>query len=319
MMAARSYPTTFDSTTITAPLGVQRYPALAALAPVRPPAGGGAAEDDAEPPRRARARTRPTRLHVAPDVVALALFAVLVGADLAVPLSAGAMLYLIPIAVLGWRRGRVAAITLAVIALIPGVVGGVDLAMLAARAVVQLTVGITAAQGRYAVRAMIERDELTDLYNRRGLTRIAAAEIVRARRTRRPLSVAFLDLDDFKRINDRHGHAAGDRALAALGRALGNGRRRDAAARFGGDEFVLIMPDRDRVEARHALERLASLARAELQRAGFDVGFTAGLVTFARPPADVDALLRPADDLLTHGKAHRKGAVWSMDAHATAG
>jgi diguanylate cyclase (GGDEF)-like protein len=110
---------------------------------------------------------------------------------------------------------------------------------------------------------MANRDYLTGAWNRRALFRSADREMLRERRTGRRLSVLVLDVDHFKRINDSHGHAQGDRVLIDLVRQAGAMVRGfDCFARLGGEEFALLLPETDAAAALHAAERL----RAALQR-----------------------------------------------------
>ncbi|WP_020653378.1 diguanylate cyclase [Massilia niastensis] len=105
-------------------------------------------------------------------------------------------------------------------------------------------------------RRMLERlaniDGLTELANRRRFDEMYALEWQRARRTGRPLSLALLDIDAFKQYNDRYGHPAGDRALRSVARVAGAAMRRpaDLAARYGGEELVLLMPETEAHDAR---------------------------------------------------------------------
>ncbi|HYM70530.1 MAG TPA: sensor domain-containing diguanylate cyclase [bacterium] len=100
-------------------------------------------------------------------------------------------------------------------------------------------------------------DSLTGLPNRRTLLERLAGEIGRCHRTARPCSIALLDLDGFKTINDTFGHTAGDAALASFGRALHDSiRQSDLAARYGGDEFVLLMPETSAEQAEVLVTRL---------------------------------------------------------------
>jgi diguanylate cyclase (GGDEF)-like protein len=142
-----------------------------------------------------------------------------------------------------------------------------------------------ARRGYHELAFQAERDLLTGLANRRGLENAARRELGSARRGRRPLSVAFLDLDDFKHVNDELGHAEGDRLLATIGAVLGRGRRSDVVARLGGDELVVLMPDTDDMAARAAIERLRHSAAAAIVRAGFHVTFTTGLARSRACPA----------------------------------
>lgn len=107
------------------------------------------------------------------------------------------------------------------------------------------------------------RDPLTDLFNRRHWEHILELEVERCRRHRRPLSVLMLDIDHFKSINDRHGHASGDRVLAAVAAVLREGvRAQDSVARVGGEEFTVLLPETGYEEALTIAERLRRQVRS---------------------------------------------------------
>jgi diguanylate cyclase (GGDEF)-like protein len=115
------------------------------------------------------------------------------------------------------------------------------------------------------VLALSLTDALTDVHNRRSILDLLEAEVARARRQGAPLSVALLDLDFFKQINDRYGHPAGDRVLHDAAQVLrATVRQTDAVGRFGGEEFLLLLPDTDAVDAavvlEHCRRELAALA-----------------------------------------------------------
>ncbi|MDX1558547.1 MAG: sensor domain-containing diguanylate cyclase [Marinobacter sp.] len=104
---------------------------------------------------------------------------------------------------------------------------------------------------------MATRDPLTGLFNRREMSRVLEEELERARRYQRPMAVLWVDFDHFKDVNDTFGHAAGDSVLRSVSRLLlGSVRSVDAIGRFGGEEFVIVLPEMDLEEAQDTAERL---------------------------------------------------------------
>ncbi|BDG09334.1 GGDEF domain-containing protein [Anaeromyxobacter paludicola] len=153
-------------------------------------------------------------------------------------------------------------------------------------------------------------DPLTDIPNRRGFLEAAQLEVERARRHRRPLTVAYVDVDDFKGVNDRLGHAGGDLLLATVAAALrGSTRAVDGVARLGGDEFGLLLPETDGPTAEALLARVRATLAAAAREQGFEVTFSAGAVCFVEPPGSVDELLRRADDLMYECKRQGKNRI----------
>ena len=113
-------------------------------------------------------------------------------------------------------------------------------------------------------RKLADRDPLTGFYNHRFLHERMGEEVVRSQRGRRPLSVLMLDLDDFKLVNDTFGHLFGDRVLTWAAEVIRSTlRASDIAARYGGDEFALILPETDADEARRAAERILEAFREQ--------------------------------------------------------
>ena len=169
-----------------------------------------------------------------------------------------------------------------------------------------------AVEGRERFRGLSERDELTGLLNRRAFEAALRSEIQRSQRTGTALGCLYVDLDDFKRFNDRYGHAAGDEVLKGLGRVLGRvGRSTDVVCRVGGDEFALLAPG----AGEDAVASLAERVRLELEKEPFDID---GLdqqptVTVGAASALDDegqrGLVAAADASLLSGKARRKQAL----------
>src|SRR5277367_6420827 len=120
----------------------------------------------------------------------------------------------------------------------------------------------TASERALEVEEETRRDPLTGVYNRGYLEQFIAREFDNSSRHKWPLSVAFVDLDNFKNINDSFGHQAGDRILQATARILrGNTRETDLIARYGGEEFVVVLPATDAETARTICERIVTAFR----------------------------------------------------------
>jgi diguanylate cyclase (GGDEF)-like protein len=150
------------------------------------------------------------------------------------------------------------------------------------------------------LRQLAATDPLTGLANRATFRASAEREIALALRGERPFTLALLDLDDFKTVNDTRGHAAGDALLAELTAAWrGRLRRGDLLARLGGDEFVLVMPRTARDDAVRVLDRLRDAYPAE---------WSAGVVSRDDDTA-LDALLKRADNELYEEKRRRKNVA----------
>jgi two-component system cell cycle response regulator len=146
-------------------------------------------------------------------------------------------------------------------------------------------------------------DSLTGLLNRRGFEELFEVELERARRGGRPLSVIVGDLDGFKAINDRYGHAAGDHALEKLSRILQAVKRRvDTAARIGGEEFAVIAPDSDHHAAYILAERMRREVRETFTSDPFELTISLGVATFPRHGTTAEALIAGGDEALYAAK-----------------
>ncbi|MFG6414302.1 diguanylate cyclase [Roseateles sp. DC23W] len=153
--------------------------------------------------------------------------------------------------------------------------------------------------------ASAERDPLTGLGNRRHLERRCAELLPAAQRELRPLALAQLDIDHFKSINDRFGHATGDRVLTLLAQLLQDGMRAsDVVVRQGGEEFVIVLPDTDLSAATDVCERLrervATHPWSQLGGPDWQVTVSIGLAT--APPYELAPLLETADAALYRAK-----------------
>jgi diguanylate cyclase (GGDEF)-like protein len=139
-----------------------------------------------------------------------------------------------------------------------------------------------------------------------------AVEIERSRRTGRPFTLAYLDLDRFKVVNDTLGHGAGDQLLRTIaGGVCGELRRIDLCARVGGDEFAVLMPETDEQSATLALDRVMRAVEVVSDVPGVTghLGVTIGAAVFEEPPAGVDEAIHAADGLMYEGKRQGRGRV----------
>jgi diguanylate cyclase (GGDEF)-like protein len=150
-------------------------------------------------------------------------------------------------------------------------------------------------------------DQATGAANRRWFFEKAEDEVRRALRYQRPISIAYIDIDDFKAVNDRLGHLAGDNLQNLVSYTMRNhGRATDRVARLGGDECVLLMPETGYTPAEATLTRVVeslALVTGQYDRV---LTFSVGAVTFASPPRTVDELLSKADRVMYDVKAGGK-------------
>jgi diguanylate cyclase (GGDEF)-like protein len=235
------------------------------------------------------------------------------------------LLYLAPIGLATWFVGLRTGLALSaigtVIALAAGMgqAGGAPLtaAVLGWNGAMQLGTSIALVLVLNALRARLAGEEvlartdgLTHIANRRAFIEAAQHELERARRNRRTLTVVYIDIDDFKDVNDQLGHTEGDALLVVAARTLRDGTRAiDAVARLGGDEFGLVLPETDEAMAASLLARVqASLAEA-MVRHGWKVRFSTGAAVFETPAASVDEMMARADELMYAAKREEKGSV----------
>ena len=159
-------------------------------------------------------------------------------------------------------------------------------------------------------------DPLTGLLNRRGLHQAIETELARHHRTGRPFSVVLADLDFFKRVNDAQGHQGGDEALITVAAIMQeHGRSIDVVARFGGEEFAIVLPDADEHEALSAAERLRHRIADRFAQEPVPLTASFGVASFPGHGATADALLRNADGALYAAKAlgRARCVLWSPD------
>jgi diguanylate cyclase (GGDEF)-like protein len=134
--------------------------------------------------------------------------------------------------------------------------------------------------------------------------------MIRARRAKQPLTIAYLDLDNFKKVNDTAGHHEGDRVLIATASALAqNIRATDFVARMGGDEFAILFPDTSPEVARTVINKLDNRLKLLARESHWPVGFSIGMTTFLTPPPSIDHMIKKADTLMYKVKTQTKQKI----------
>lgn len=166
---------------------------------------------------------------------------------------------------------------------------------------------------REEINTLAVTDELTRVYNRRQFMRLAELELERSKRNRRAISVIIFDIDDFKNINDRHGHLCGDVVLQELSQACQKILRPyDAFARFGGEEFILLLPETDEANALQVANRLCQFVSAHVvdyKGTPIRVTISIGVTTSDVIRDTLDDLLRRADQALYRAKGSGKNRL----------
>lgn len=233
-------------------------------------------------------------------------------------------LYFVPIAVIAWRASRTTSTIFAFMAALAWAIsnwfGGrhysspfiwpINVTTMFV-AFGTITFLVSELQHRLRLeRDLSRKDTLTGLPNGRAFYEQGSLLLAVARRSSRPLTFAYLDLDNFKAINDQHGHKEGDRALIETAEALKlQLRASDLVARLGGDEFAILLPDTGLDAARASLERVRTHVAARMQQNRWPVTVSVGAVTYSRPPATLDEAVHDADSLMYRAKSEGKDRV----------
>jgi len=153
-------------------------------------------------------------------------------------------------------------------------------------------------------------DHLTTLANRRRFYEAATLEIERCRRYKHPFTVAYVDCDDFKSINDHFGHHKGDELLKTVAQTLRSSTRAtDLVARLGGDEFVALLTETGTEGGQRAVSKIHSRVTKIIQEKKWPVTFSIGSLTCLEAPPTVDGMLLKADELMYSVKKNGKGNV----------
>jgi len=158
-------------------------------------------------------------------------------------------------------------------------------------------------------------DPLTGTLNRRAFFDIAEYEINRSHRYEHATTIAYIDLDNFKEINDTRGHAVGDKLLITVTKTvLDNIRSTDILSRFGGDEFVLLLPETQTDAAAKILKKIHAQLNQAMSEKSWPVSFSIGAVTYPSTPPSVEEVIKKADMLMYEVKRSGKNRLLHIEA-----
>ena len=153
-------------------------------------------------------------------------------------------------------------------------------------------------------------DSLTNIYNRRFFLELLEKEIQRSHRYRYSLTLAYLDIDNFKLVNDRYGHSTGDKLLQKVAKTLvDTARANDIVARLGGDEFAFLLPQTDCHQASAALKRIYDELQSLSESNNWPIGYSIGAMAFTNPPDSIDFLIAQVDQLMYKVKENGKNQL----------
>lgn len=241
------------------------------------------------------------------------------------------LLYLFPIAAVSWFCGRIygliSALFSTLVLLISDLMwyaptGHATLpywnSFVAGVVFVTIVIGITKLKyDMIIIKGVAEKekllartDSLTGIANVRAFYEILNNEIEKARRYDHPVTIVYMDLDDFKKLNDSYGHLAGDELLKEIAALIrGTIRNVDIEARIGGDEFAILLPETTMENARSMIERIHTVVKEELRKKNWQVTISTGIASFEKAMPSADAMISRADGLMYAAKISGKDRI----------
>lgn len=232
--------------------------------------------------------------------------------------------YVLPVMLIAWFEGSAAAVAMSffctAIWLAADLLSGLaysHFAILFWNGVMRVGSLLIVAYSFATIKRLLKReseqarvDYLTRVSNARDFYEQAEKEIGRAARYNKPLAIAYLDIDNFKQINDRFGHGAGDALLQAVAETMRSPlRSTDIISRLGGDEFAILLPETENEQATTAIDKIRHNLMDKVKKGGWPVTFSTGVVTCAGPMCMAGELLKMADDLMYKAKRSGKNKI----------
>ena len=233
-------------------------------------------------------------------------------------------LSVVPVCVLAWSRGRTPGIVMSVVAVMAWMCfepmrTALSVVPAAALWNVTLRLGVLVAcaavltalkEAILEEKELARTDELTGVANRRWFLEWANQEIKRAKRYGRPFVVAYLDIDNFKAVNDRYGHNQGDALLRLVAQTARRSLREvDFIARLGGDEFAVLLPETAGRAAEDVIRKVQKNLGNAMREHAWPVTFSIGIVAYELAPVSVDEMIKTADRLMYAGKHGGKNTI----------
>jgi diguanylate cyclase (GGDEF)-like protein len=234
------------------------------------------------------------------------------------------LLYLIPVATLAWQAGKKPGIAIAAACAAVGLIADIASGAHNDRMAIAfwnntmtlgflLVAAILLSRLRQAVcteEALSRNDMVTTAYNSKYFSEVLQAEIERAKRYKRHFTLLYINLDNFKKVNDAYGRKAGDAALwhfvVSISHAL---RKTDVIGRLGGDEFGCLLTETGYDAARSVITRLWADLEKEISVHKWPISFSMGAVTFTVAPEKSDDAIKMAEELMLYIKEHGKNGV----------
>jgi diguanylate cyclase (GGDEF)-like protein len=232
--------------------------------------------------------------------------------------------YIVPVLAVAWYAGRKSGISISVFAALTWLVGDLlrghkySMSLIpyinaVARTILFLTFSALVLIVRRFLSGetkLANEDFLTKISNGRAFFNYAGMELARLRRYKEPFTLAYFDVDNFKVINDNYGHNTGDALLHDLAYTIRKKiRPTDVVARMGGDEFAILLLETTPAHAKTIMAKLQKIMKNRMKQMNWHVTFSFGVVTFLKPPASVDDMIKKADDLMYLAKRKGKDAI----------
>lgn len=233
-------------------------------------------------------------------------------------------IYIAPIALIAWINGQREGIFLSVTSALIWTLANHTFAEPQARLLISywnagahvgffLTVTLLVAELRLVLnkeKTLARTDFLTGTLNRRAFYELANLELTRLKRNQHAFTMIYMDIDDFKAVNDRRGHDTGDQLLKLVAETLaGHIRPFDSLGRLGGDEFAILMPETNQKAARAIAPRLQTILLAKMRENDYPVTFSMGALTYLSAPETIEQVLKLTDLLLYRVKRAGKNAI----------